>query len=126
MFDSTSIAFAAGGAFVAGLVALARRAASPPWIVWGALSLAFLAFSTLAIVTEGPTGFWPEHTRHLWGNQIWFDLLLAGTVAWAALVPRLRKAGMTPLPWAALIVATGSIGLLAMFARLSYLEREAR
>jgi hypothetical protein len=30
VFDSTSIAFAAGGAFVAGLVALARRAASSP------------------------------------------------------------------------------------------------
>ncbi len=124
MFDSTSIAFAAAGAFIAGLIALARRTAHAPWAVWLGLSLAFLVFSTLTIVTEGPTGFWPEHTRHLWGTQIWFDLLLAATVAWAALLPRLRKAGMSPAPWAVLIVATGSIGLLGMFARLTYLERE--
>lgn len=87
----------------------------------GAAAL-FLGWSLLAVVREGPLGFWPEHTRNLWSNQIWFDLLLAAAIAFAALVPRARAAGMRPLPWALAVLASGSVGLLAMAARLLYLE----
>jgi len=45
------------------------------------------------VIREAPLGFWVEHPRHLWGNQIWFDLLLAAGVAWALLVPRARRLG---------------------------------
>ncbi len=89
-----------------------------PAIVCGA----FLAWSLYAIATEGPTGFWPEHTRHAWGNQIWFDLLLAASVALAFLVPQSRKLGMRPMPWVILVICTGSIGLLAMTSRIMYLR----
>lgn len=73
----------------------------------------FFGFSVYAGVNEGATGFWPEHIRNLWGNQIWFDLLLAASVGLYLLVPKARSLGINPLPWAVLTVATGSIGLLA-------------
>ena len=95
------------------------------WLFPAGLSLLFFGFSLAAVFIEGPTGFWPEHTRNLWGNQIWFDLLLAVGVGWFFMVPPARSVGMRPLPWLILIVCTGSIGLLAMLARLLYLQERA-
>ena len=86
------------------------------------LSAAFFAYSLWPIFTLGPWGFWPEHVSDPWSVQIWFDLLCSIGVGWALLAPRARTAGMTPWPWLALIVATGSIGLLAMLARVLYRE----
>jgi hypothetical protein len=40
------------------------------WLFPAMLSLLFLLFSLKAIVSEGLLGFWAEHTRNLWGNQI--------------------------------------------------------
>lgn len=121
------LAFAAGAAFLVAilLIASGRRlfSAASGWMAPAALSLAFAAYSTFTALREGPTGFWPEHTRNLWGNQIWFDLLLAAGVACALLAPRARAAGMNVLPWLLAVAATGSIGLCAMLARLLYLER---
>jgi hypothetical protein len=90
------------------------------------LSAVFLGFSGYAMMSEGTFGFWPEHVRNNWGNQIFIDLLIAASVAFTLLVPRARAAGMKPLPWFALIACTGSIGLLAMVARCLFLERDAR
>ena len=92
------------------------------WLLPAGLCVLFFAWSLVAVIQEGPLGFWPEHTRHLWGNQIWFDLLLSIGVGWALLVPQARTFGMRPLPWFVLIACTGSIGLLAMFARVLYLR----
>lgn len=92
------------------------------WLLPAGLSAAFLAFSLLTIAQEGVLGFWSEHTRSLWGNQIWFDLLLAAGVCWALIVPRARAVGMQPVPWFVVILLTGSIGILAMVARLLQLE----
>lgn len=96
----------------------------PPgaWRVPAVLSAAFFGWSLVAISTEGPVGFWPEHVRNNWGNQIWFDLLLGVGTAFILLLPRLRAVAMRPLPWFLLIAATGSIGLLATLARCLYLE----
>ncbi|MCU0888779.1 MAG: hypothetical protein MUC64_12350 [Rubritepida sp.] len=119
-----------GGFALAGTMLWLARQPGPPgpraWRVPAGLALAFLGFSLAAVLAEGPLGFWPEHTRNLWGNQIWFDLLLAAGVAWALMLPRARAAGMRPLPWLPLILGTGSIGLLAMLARLLQLEARAR
>lgn len=92
------------------------------WIIPAAVSLLFFGWSVHAIVSGGQTGFWVEHTRNAWGNQIWFDLLIGVAIAWTLLVPRARAVGMRPWPWLALIAATGGIGLAAMFARCRYLE----
>jgi Na+-transporting NADH:ubiquinone oxidoreductase subunit NqrB len=96
------------------------------WWEPASLCAAFLGWSLYAMMTEGPLGFWPEHVRNSWGNQIFIDLLIAASTAFALLVPRARAAGMKPLPWFVLIACTGSIGLLAMVARCMFLEREAR
>jgi hypothetical protein len=80
-------------------------------------------WSLHAVSSEGLAGVWHEHTRNAWGNQIWFDLLLAIGTAWALLVPRAKAVGMHLFPWLALIVGTGCIGLLAMLARCLFLER---
>lgn len=111
------------------LVVVAARSLHPtarvPWRLPAIASLLFLAFSVHAITAEGFLGFWTEHVRNAWGNQIWFDLLLAAAVGFAALVPRARRVGMSPWPWALALVLTGSVGLLAMFARLLDLEDRA-
>jgi hypothetical protein len=59
------------------------------WLLPAALSLLFLLFSIQAIMAEGLFGFWTEHTRNLWGSQIWLDLLLAVSIGWFLVVPPL-------------------------------------
>ncbi len=95
------------------------------WLLPAALSLLFLLFSVQAVITEGMLGFWTEHTRNLWGNQIWFDLLLAVGIGWFFVVPQAKALRMRPLPWLVLIGCTGCIGFLAMIARLLYLREKS-
>ena len=92
------------------------------WMIPAGVSLLFLAWSLYTVAVEGPLGFWPNHTQNAWGNQVWFDLLIAIGIGWTLLLPRARVAGMRPLPWAVLILCTGCIGLSAMLARCCYLE----
>ncbi len=117
----------AGMALVAFMATFSIRGGNgrPVWAVPAALSALFLAWSLTTVVLEGPLGFWTEHTRNMWGNQIWFDLLLAVGVCWLLIVPRARAVHMNLLPWMALILVTGSIGLLAMASRLLFLEQRA-
>ena len=95
------------------------------WMFPAGASLAFLAFSLHAIYSEGVFGFWTEHTRNLWGNQIWLDLLLAVGIGWFLIVPRAKALGMRPLPWLLLVASTGCVGFLAMTARMLYLTERA-
>jgi hypothetical protein len=118
----------AGGLFMLfglAVVVKADRHIHKIWLFPAALSLLFLLCSIQAIMTEGLFGFWIEHTRNLWGNQIWLDLLLAVGIGWFLVVPQAKAIGMRPLPWFVLIVCTGSIGFLAMMARLLYLRENA-
>lgn len=94
------------------------------WLLPACAAAGFLLWSLVAAVREGATGFWSEHTRNLWGNQIWFDLLFAAAAALAFMLPRARALGMRPLPWTLLVLSTGSIGLLAMVARIRFLEEK--
>ena len=96
------------------------------WLIPAAFAAAFLGWSLYTVAAEGPLGFWPNHTANAWGNQVWFDLLLAIGTAWALLLPRARAVGMRPLPWLVLILCTGSIGLLAMLARCLLLEAKPK
>lgn len=113
-------------AFVGYGVAVAARDRRATWALPAGLAVAFLALSAWAIATLGPLGFWTEHVRNAWGNQIWVDLLLAVGVAWGLLVPRMRAVGMRPGPWFCAVVLTGSVGLLALVARWLYLRDAAR
>ena len=109
------------------LVCVISSARSPirRWQIPALICAAFFAYSLWPILTLGPLGFWPEHVSDPWSVQIWFDLLCSIGVGWALLAPRARAVGMVPWPWLALTLALGSIGLLAMLARVLYREEAA-
>lgn len=94
------------------------------WLVAAIVCGAFTLWSIAAILKEGPLGFWPIHTQSFWGNQVWFDLLMALTMAWVLILPRAKALGMRSPLWLIFILCSGSIGFSAMLARLLYLERE--
>jgi Flp pilus assembly protein protease CpaA len=117
---------------IAGFVAFAVLAATRDgptrtgaWLFPAALSAFFCAYSFYAVMTEGPFGFWVEHTRNVWGNQIWFDLVFAIGIGWYVVMPEAKSLGMKPLPWLVLILCTGCVGFLAMIARLTYLREQS-
>jgi len=99
-----------------------RRLLRGSWLGPAALSGLFGAWSLFTITSEGVAAVWTEHTRNAWGNQIWFDLLMAAGLALALLFPRARAVGMHPARWLVLVALSGSIGLFAMLARCLYLE----
>lgn len=86
------------------------------------LCAAFAGFTAVQIAKEGAVMFWINHSANLTGVQVWWDLITATLVALFLLIPRAKAAGMNVLPWALLVVSTASIGLLAMCARLFWLE----
>ena len=107
------------------LIAAMAGAASGLTTSWrfpAATCAVFAGWSLYTIAVEGPLGFWPNHTQNAWGNQVWFDLLIAIGIGWALLLPRARAVGMRPAPWLLLILCSGCIGLTAMLARCRYLE----
>ena len=110
------------------VVVMAGTAAGRPghsrhgWLWAALLSGGFALWTVHAVVAGGLTGFWPEHQRGAWGNQIWFDLLIAIGIGWALILPRARAVGMRPWPWLIFILCTGCIGLSAMLAHLLWLE----
>lgn len=120
------VALFAGG-FAAALVAigsvLARRDAIGSAALAAALCGGFSAYTAITIATEGVMPVIVNHTANLWGVQVWWDLLISVTIALFLIAPRARAAGMNLPMWTLLVVATASIGLLAMCARLFWLER---
>lgn len=92
------------------------------WIWPLLLSLVLFIYSVYTMSVEGPFGFWDHHTRGFWGNQIWFDLLIGIATAFLALLDRVKGQKMNPILWFVVILAGGSIGLLAMVSRLLFLE----
>ncbi len=103
-------------------VVVGDRLKSIGWQLPGIFSLLLLLVSLRAVFKEGSLGFWTEHTRNHWGNQIWCDLLLGVSAAIAFMVPRARAMKMNIALWAILCLATGSIGLYAFISRLLFLE----
>ena len=95
------------------------------WLFPAALSLLFAGWSFHAVVAGGRDGFWTEHVRNAWGNQIWFDLLLAIAISWTLILPRARALKMQAGWWLLFIICTGCVGLLAMLARCLFLETRA-
>ncbi|PPD15822.1 MAG: hypothetical protein CTY25_04775 [Methylobacterium sp.] len=92
------------------------------WLVPATTGLLFTLFSLVTVWQEGIIQFWINHSTNLAGNQVWFDLLLAVGIAFILMAPRARAVGMPLIPWAIFVLATASIGLLPMLARLFWLE----
>ncbi len=120
------IALAGGGlvcAVAAILVTLTRPNAPGNALLAAVLAAGFAGFSAITIWAEGLAPVILNHTSNLWGVQVWWDLLFSLGVAYVLILPRARAAGMNLPLWTALILATASIALLAMVARLFWLER---
>jgi hypothetical protein len=119
--------FLASGGIVAAVAVLLYILSGSPKvgsaILAAALSAGFAAYTAVTIAQEGVVLVWTNHTQNLWGVQVWWDLLFAVGIAAFFIAPRARAAGMNLLPWLLFVGATASIGLLAMVARLFWLER---
>lgn len=121
------ILFLAGAAVVGPVVLYLAFAKDPKGsaAVAAALSGAFAAFTAVTIATEGVMPVIDNHSANLWGVQVWYDLLISVGIALLFVVPRARKAGMNVPLWVIAVGLTASIALLAMVARLFWLERQA-
>jgi hypothetical protein len=119
--------FAVG--FLVALVAigsiLARDVKVGSAAIAAALAAGFAAYTAGTIFSEGVEPVFANQTTNMWGVQVWWDLLIAITVALFLIAPRARKARMNLPLWVIFVVATASIGLLAMVARLFWLEQAA-
>ncbi|MBX7482633.1 hypothetical protein [Qipengyuania qiaonensis] len=83
----------------------------------------FLGYSLVTVISDGVMPVWVNHTTNMWGVQVWWDLLFAVGIATFFIVPRARAQGMNVPLWLLFVVSTASIGLLAMVARLFWLEK---
>jgi len=90
------------------------------------LSAAFGGYTAVTIYADGFMPIWSNHTNNLWGVQVWWDLLFAVALCLFLAAPRARKVGMNLPLWTVFVVGTASIGLLAMLARLFWLENQAQ
>ncbi len=117
---------AAGGLATVVIVAFliaTNKAGAGNALVAATLSGAFAGYSAITIWQEGVIQVWVNHTSNLWGVQVWWDLLFAVGIALFLIAPRARAAGMNVPLWTIGVLATASIALLAMCARLFWLER---
>ncbi|MCK0127979.1 hypothetical protein [Erythrobacter sp. F6033] len=126
---TTPFEFLAAGGIIAavlviGYIALGRVEKGNAAIA-AALSGGFLAYSVGTIAQDGLLPVWTNHTTNMWGVQVWWDLLFAVGIALFFIAPRARKVGMNVPLWSLAVVATASIALLAMCARLFWLENAA-
>jgi uncharacterized membrane protein YgdD (TMEM256/DUF423 family) len=95
------------------------------WLLAAALCAAFTVYTGAAIAAEGPVGFIENQATSLLGVQVWYDLIISLGIAIILILPRARAAGMATAPWIIFIGLTASIGLLAMIARLLWLEQRS-
>lgn len=121
-----ALAYAATALFLLRLAHPRPAGHTPNWIAPSVLAAFFLAFTAVTVLEEGLVQFWINHTTSLAGNQVWFDLLLAVAIAFYLLAARARAVNMPILPWALAVIATASLALLPMLARLLWLEQAAR
>ncbi len=105
------------------IITKAPKVGSP--MIAAVLSGAFAGYTAVTIANEGVMPVIINHTSNLWGVQVWWDLLFAVALCLFLAAPRARKVGMNLPLWTVLVVSTASIGLLAMLARLFWLEQQA-
>ena len=120
---------AAGGLTFAvlGFIFMAvRQSQSARPLIPAALAIGFGSFTLVTAAREGAEILWHNQTTSLWGLQLWLDLLFCALIAFWLIVPRARRQGMNMVPWSLFVIATLSIGLLAMVARLMLLERRTQ
>lgn len=125
--NSFELLFVAGiiGASVALLYIVIAKPIAGKAMLAAILSGALAAYTAVQIWQDGVAMFWINHTANLTGVQVWWDLVAAVIIALFFIAPRARKVGMNVPLWTLLVGTTASIGLLAMAARLFWLEDTA-
>jgi hypothetical protein len=112
-----------GVALILGYFATGRTGQGK-WQAAALLGAGFMAYSLIPILREGPLGFVANHTGNFWGVQVFWDLAFALCTALFLAAPRMKRAGMSFGLWAIPVGLLGSIGLLALLARLFWLEQQ--
>ena len=113
-----------GATTCAGVYIVAAKPTIGNWAIAAGLGAVFFAYTMVQIAQEGVVMFFTNHSANLTGIQVWWDLVMCVLIAFFFIAPRARKAGMNIIPWALLVGTTASIGLLAMCARLFWLESQ--
>lgn len=113
------------GGMIALLTILIQKREVGSAVIAAMLAGGFGAFTAVQIAQEGVISFFTNHTQNLTGVQVWWDLIMCVGIALFLIAPRARKQGMNMTLWAIFVATTASIGLLAMCARLFWLERAA-
>ncbi|MEM8724466.1 MAG: hypothetical protein AAGE86_02990 [Pseudomonadota bacterium] len=85
----------------------------------------FGAYTAVQIWQEGVVMFFTNHSVNLTGIQVWWDLVMCAIIALFFVAPRARAVNMNVPLWALFVGCTASIGLLAMIARLFWLENQS-
>ncbi|NNE50471.1 MAG: hypothetical protein HKN38_09730 [Altererythrobacter sp.] len=111
------------GPIMISIIVWRQQVGSP--VVASTLALTFGAFTVFTIAREGIEQAILNHTANFWGTQVWYDLIIATSIALFLIAPRARATGMKLWPWAIFVALTASIGLLAMIARLFWLEQQS-
>ncbi|MDJ0978119.1 MAG: hypothetical protein QNI87_06260 [Erythrobacter sp.] len=114
-----------GATTLAGVYILVAKPTIGNWAFASTMCAVFLVYTLVQIAQEGLVMFYTNHSANLTGLQVWWDLVMCVLIALFFILPRARKVGMNVIPWALLVATTASIGLLAMCARLFWLERQA-
>ena len=126
MFEISAIAALIGmGGFVLLYTRQGGALVATAWVWPAGLSAVFFVFSAVALVQDGLWPIWFNHTQDLWGNQVWFDLLIGFSISWVLLMGEGHRLGVRPWPWLLTLFLTGNIGLLAMLARILYLRENS-
>lgn len=106
-------------------MASGRLPAAKPLVAM-VLAVGFGAFTLVTAAQEGAEVLWQNQTTSLWGVQLWLDLLLCALIGFWSILPRARRQGMNVALWTLFVIASLSVGLLAMVARLLWLEGRAQ
>ena len=113
-------------AIIAAIAIIAKPVEIGSFTLFALAAAAFAGFTGATIYADGIMPVITNHTANLWGTQVWWDLLFAVVLCLFLIAPRARKAGMSLPLWTLFVVATASIGLLAMAARLFWLETQTQ
>ena len=107
---------------VAAIYILTARPTKGSPLIAAVIAGLFAGYTAVQIGQEGVVEFFVNHSADLTGIQVWWDLVMAVIIALFFILPRAQKQGMNIWLWALFALSTASIGLLAMCARLFWLE----
>lgn len=114
-----------GGAAIAAVYILTARPTKGIPLLAALLAGLFGGYTAIQIAQEGVVTFYTNHAQNMTGIQVWWDLVMCVVIAFFFILPRAQKQNMNIVPWALFVLSTASIGLLAMCARLFWLENGA-